>query len=178
MIIDLLNKETKDEDINGHKKIVVTQDSVHENRRLFDVYYSDDNYAASFLWIGSGIEDGSKIMQPAIATNNPETKYLAYDGQVNHIDGSSQILMPSNGNPYPIEQNQAYFFRGSNPETPVQSYGLQFNNMSIRLNNISIFNENFSKGVMLDFRASMEGVFSDETKSGYIVVLASVDTIN
>ena len=46
------------------------------------------------------------------------------------------------------------------------------------MNNISIWNLDFSKGVMLDFRASMEGSFDSTLRNGCVVILAGIDTID
>lgn len=166
------------QDGEGNIKITITKNSVYSSYKLFDVRFSDGTYLASVIWMGSSLSTGEKILQPAIVTNRTETTYLSYDGRANFIDDSELIVMPENGSQFSIEAGVAYYFRNSNPKVPNSKYYLGYNNKSIRMNNISIFNSDFSRGAMLDFRASMEGSFSDPSKKGYIVVLATIDEIN
>jgi hypothetical protein len=156
----------------SNQQNVLRNDEANNNQKLFDVHYSDGSYAASFHWLGE------KLMQPAITTNNPDTKYLSYDGEVNFIEGYNETIMPGNGELYEIKQDTFYYFSPSNPEIFKPMYALDRNNKSIRMNNISIMNSDCSKLVMLDFRASMEGKFEDSKLNGCIVVLASIDPIS
>ena len=167
---------------NTHQKIVFTYSAVNDSRRLFDVHYSDGSYCASITWMGKTVSAGQQVWQPGIMTNNVDTKYLSFDGQNNFTGGNEQIVWPSNGSEYEITTGRFYYFNNSNPEKFDTTYSLLKNNNSIRMNNISIFNKDYTKGVMMDLRASLEGAVQDCSEpnkpvTGYIVVLASIDTI-
>lgn len=172
MDLQTIDKEFMAETSDGGQKITIPKDEVNNDRTLFDVHYSDGVCAASVIWVGG------EVKQPAIITINKDTKYLAFEGQANFVGGFQTLIMPNDGDLYEIKQNTRYFFKNTFPETPEGAYSLQFNNKSIRMNNISVINTDCSKEVMFDFRASMEGTFSDETKNGYVVVLAAIDPIN
>ena len=176
---DLIDFDRKTGSYNsGSFKDIITINSVYDAYKLFDLSTSDGKYLASIAWIGTSVSSGEKVMQPAIITNNPGDTYLAYDGRANYLDGSDLIIMPSHGSIYPMESGRLYYFSDNTPEIPNSKYALMYNNTSIRMNNISIFNGDFSKGIMMDFRSSMEGTFSDGAKNGYVVVLATIDSIN
>ena len=166
------------EDGTGPMKFVIQESMADETFELTPLYLSTGQEIASLCWVGKSIQAPGTIYQPCILTKEEGAKYLSYDGRVNYSGDSDLITMPSIGSLYPISQMNEYYFNDDNPLLPQKRYGLTSNNKSIRMNNISIFKEDYSKGVMMDLRASMEGVFSTEGKSGWVVILAAVDTIN
>lgn len=163
---------------NGPMKFVIQESMVYETFMLAPLYLSTGEYIASLCWVGDSQEGTGTINQPCIITHEDDTKYLSYDGRINYAGGSDSVIIPNVGATYPITQRKEYYFNRDNPLIPDKKYSLLSNNASIRLNNISIFNQDYSKGVMLDLRASMEGVFSTNPKEGWIVILAAVDEIN
>jgi len=164
---------------NGTTKLIITKNSAYDDYRLFDFKTSSGDSLASLAWIGVKLSTGDKILQPAIVTNMAGvTTYLSYDGRANYIGGSGSdlITMPSDGETYKISPPKPYYFNNDNPLVPNPNYSLNYNNKSIEMRNISIFKGDYSQGVMIELRASLEGSFYS-TESGYVVIMLKVNTI-
>ena len=176
-IPECIKKETTETE--GVIKIIINKNSIYDDYLLYNFRLSTGEVIAALSWMGASLKTGVRIFQPALITNRTDYKVsLSYDGVANYIRCSDTIVMPSDGSTYIMSPPTQNYFNNNNPLVPNPDYELSDNNKSIYLQNISIFKEDRSQGIIINLRASMQGSVLEPPNSGIVIVNFTVDTIN
>ena len=166
------------------KKIIINKHDLHNTRSLMDVVHPDVGYLASIYWVGkspSGVFQD--VYQPAIyCPEGINDRYLSYDGKASYILAGDKndydfLRYPFDASIYKMTPDGLHYFKIENPLAPNFQYALNSNNTSIIMNNISIYNENYSSGCMVNLRASFEGRTVDNNIDGNVVLIITIVNI-
>ncbi len=88
-LIPLIDYDVKDDVQNGKVKMVVREEHRNENKVIKKLYLSDGTLIASIVWMGTHVNTGEKLLQPAIIGNEVTKSYISFDGRANFIGGSN-----------------------------------------------------------------------------------------
>lgn len=161
-----------------HFKVRIEKNNIDDTFAIRELEHPELEYIATLGWVGE-----STIRQPAIWVDRPregEEYYISYEGYANYMDyqiTQAHLVVPRNGIVMKMKDNMRYFFNSDDSVTPNQKYSLDSNNTSIIMNNISIYNKAHTKGIMINLRASFDGLINDAEIGGSVNILCSVDSI-
>lgn len=183
-----LSSEKPINDISNknHYRIPIKGESIDFTRSLLEITHPIIGNVAILSWVGKDSENNI-VRQPAIWLfpfyEEDKNFHLSYEGFSVYIPeglhglGKDNIAMPKDGSIFKMQKGQAHYFNNEDCLTPNCDYRLDKNNTSIVLNNISIYDENYAKGCMINLRASFDGVLRNEQVEGNITILCTIDTI-
>lgn len=161
---------TKEKD-SSHYEVIINKDLISNSYTLFPLTTSDGETLAYVVWVGGD------VMQPAIRSRDGVTFSLSFDGTAYNIGTILSLHYPDYGEIKNCSPDIDYFFSNSDIENPTSQLSINKNNASFRIDNASIFKQDYSKGVMLNMRCSFEGSLEGE-QNGQAIILATYDPIN
>jgi len=176
-------EETQDNPEKNHFIERINRADLHNTRSLINITHPTLGYMASLYWVGKAPASFRDVYQPAIyCPAGVFNRYLAYDGKANFIktgigNDYEFLRYPHNEVLFTMSPDTLHYFTTSDPLSPNYTYALKANNMSIIMDNISIYNEHYTCGCMLNLRASFEGKMVDDDISGNVIILCTVDYI-
>ena len=185
-------KPNNDEEPNAnHHQFIINKNDIDVDQTLFDIIHPTHGQMATLGWIGIDSRNYEKIRQPVIwsypINEVSSAPHLSYEGYANYMPkyfsssfkhiATEHIVMPNDGTVFRMESNRRYFFNSYDAIVADSKYSLDSNNVSIIMNNISIYNQTYSIGCMINLRASFDGLLQDSFIDGNVIILCNVDYI-
>ena len=163
---------------DDHFKKRINKEDIDNTSELVRMAHPTLGYIATLGWVGI-------VRQPAIWFDGTQETYddyyISYEGYANYMDGTTvdqkHLAVPRNGEVLKMKDNTRYFFNSHDSVTPNKSYSLDKNNTSIVMNNVSIYNKAHDTGIMINLRASFDGLLDDENIGGNVNILCAIDNI-
>lgn len=167
-------------------RIVISKHDIDKVGLLHQIEHSEMGHIADLIWVGR--YNNSNLRQLALIPKHQEhVLSLSYDGfcvykEKSYSDGvvflrKDAILMPYDGSIFIMNPDSFHYFNQRSPLNPNLNYSLDVNNTSIVLNNISIYNEDYTKGSMINLRASFDGRLNSDKFDGNVHILFVTDDI-
>jgi hypothetical protein len=166
-----------------HYEFLIDKSKINETKKIIDITHPEPNYKklASLYWVGENNQQ--QIHQLAFSIDDINQKrFLSFDGysfclKLDKYD-QDHIKYPSDGSTYAMKNGIYHYFNNLNPELVNLNYSINKNNYSTIMNNVSIFDEHYRYGAMINLRVSFEGDIEDNNLDGKVIILVSMDFPN
>lgn len=183
--------ETVDSPNKNHRIFSISRRDIDTTFKLLDIESSRVGKLAELHWVGEiENQDGhlTKFRQLGIKKEiSKEAVFLSYDGfrQGKYKElgssffnlGGDYLCHPYNSNIYQIPNDKFVGFSRGNPHILEQEGALDVNNASIEIKNASIFDFDYKNGVMINLRASFDGLMTHDSIDGNVRILLTFDDI-
>lgn len=158
-----------------HFKVRIDKDNIDDTFAIRELEHPVLGYIATLGWVGE-----STIRQLAIWSDRAREDewYMSYEGYANFPRLLAiHTVIPCSGEVLKMKNNTRYFFNSYDPSIADPYYSLDSSNTSLIINNLSLFNRSHTEGLMINLRASFDGLIDDDEIGGGVNILCSIDSI-
>ena len=151
---------------------VINNSQITETITLAQFNFEDEEAAALLLWDGGA-------RQVCLESIHKDLDVM-FEGQLyNQNWGGLEIKNPNPGSFIRLDAGDKIYFQNDNIHTPSDSYVLDLNASSLRLDDVTLNRKSYQGGIKFNLHANYAGTYPNDRQSfGKIVVLCAVDVLN